>query len=41
MGLQPGEEFEIKLGYKHIRLVHIDDGSSKPEEAEELEAVAS
>jgi hypothetical protein len=20
MGLDPGEEFEIKLGYKHIRL---------------------
>ncbi|NBD33801.1 MAG: AbrB family transcriptional regulator [Cyanobacteria bacterium] len=41
MGLQPGEEFEIKLGYKHIRLVHIDDGSGKAEEAEELEAAAS
>ncbi len=41
MGLEPGEEFEIKLGYKHIRLVHIDDGSSKSEDAEELEAAAS
>jgi bifunctional DNA-binding transcriptional regulator/antitoxin component of YhaV-PrlF toxin-antitoxin module len=28
MGLEPGEEFEIKLGYKHIRLVHINDGSN-------------
>ncbi|ERN41507.1 hypothetical protein KR51_00020870 [Rubidibacter lacunae KORDI 51-2] len=28
MGLKPGDEFEIKLGYKHIRLVHIEgDGS--------------
>ncbi len=24
MGLQPGDEFEIKLGYKHIRLVQLD-----------------
>lgn len=24
MGLQPGDEFEIKLGYKHIHLVQID-----------------
>jgi len=23
MGLQPGDEFEIKLGYKHIRLVQV------------------
>jgi len=34
MGLQPGEEFEIKLGYKHIRLVHLDDGLDKLEDAE-------
>lgn len=34
MGLQPGEEFEIKLGYKHIRLVHLDDGLDKVEDAE-------
>ncbi len=25
MGLQPGDEFEIKLGYKHIRLNQLDD----------------
>ncbi len=25
MGLKPGDEFEIKLGYKHIRLIQIDD----------------
>lgn len=23
MNLQPGDEFEIKLGYKHIRLIHL------------------
>lgn len=41
MGLQPGEEFEIKLGYKHIRLVHIDDPFEVVEEAEEAEEVMS
>lgn len=25
MGLQPGDEFEIKLGYKHIHLRQLDD----------------
>ncbi|MGG6294589.1 AbrB family transcriptional regulator [Leptolyngbya sp. AN02str] len=31
MGLQPGDEFEIKLGYKHIHLVQLDKtkGSTK------------
>jgi AbrB family looped-hinge helix DNA binding protein len=24
MGLEPGEEFEIKLGYKHIHLKQVD-----------------
>ncbi len=24
MGLKPGDEFEIKLGYKHIHLIQID-----------------
>ncbi|MBW4652398.1 MAG: AbrB family transcriptional regulator [Kaiparowitsia implicata GSE-PSE-MK54-09C] len=24
MGLKPGDEFEIKLGYKHIHLVQLD-----------------
>lgn len=24
MGLKPGDEFEIKLGYKHIRLVQVE-----------------
>jgi len=25
MGLQPGDEFEIKLGYKHIQLIKLDE----------------
>jgi bifunctional DNA-binding transcriptional regulator/antitoxin component of YhaV-PrlF toxin-antitoxin module len=24
MGLEPGDEFEIKLGYKHIHLIQVD-----------------
>jgi len=24
MGLKPGDEFEIKLGYKHIHLIQLD-----------------
>lgn len=27
MGLQPGDEFDVKLGYKHIHLVKRDDSS--------------
>ncbi|MEB3181287.1 MAG: AbrB family transcriptional regulator [Nostocaceae cyanobacterium] len=26
MGLKPGDEFEIKLGYKHIHLIQLDTG---------------
>lgn len=26
MGLKPGDEFEIKLGYKHIHLIQLDGG---------------
>lgn len=34
MGLNPGDEFEIKLGYKHIHLKQIgDDGEVAEEEA--------
>ena len=29
MGLQAGDEFEIKLGYKHIHLKQIDEDSEK------------
>ena len=28
MGLKPGDEFEIKLGYKHIRLIQLDGDQS-------------
>jgi len=33
MGLKPGDEFEIKLGYKHIHLIQLD----RDEEGEEQE----
>jgi AbrB family looped-hinge helix DNA binding protein len=29
MGLKPGDEFEIKLGYKHIRLIQLDENQDK------------
>lgn len=29
MGLEPGDEFEIKLGYKHIRLQQLDAESAQ------------
>ncbi|MBE9118928.1 AbrB family transcriptional regulator [Lusitaniella coriacea LEGE 07157] len=35
MGLQPGDEFEIKLGYKHIHLKQLDDDKENSVEAEE------
>lgn len=28
MGLNPGDEFEIKLGYKHIHLIQLDDNKN-------------
>jgi AbrB family looped-hinge helix DNA binding protein len=28
MGLKPGDEFEIKLGYKHIHLIQLDTKKS-------------
>ena len=37
MGLKPGDEFEIKLGYKHIHLIQLDsnkNGSLKDEASE-------
>ncbi|AFY71659.1 transcriptional regulator, AbrB family [Thalassoporum mexicanum PCC 7367] len=30
MGLKPGDEFEIKLGYKHIHLIQLSEGEDKP-----------
>lgn len=35
MGLKPGDEFEIKLGYKHIRLIQI--GSKSPDDSSDDE----
>lgn len=29
MGLKPGDEFEIKLGYKHIHLIQIDSDKAE------------
>ena len=40
MGLKPGDEFDIKLGYKHIHLIQVDgqgnqsNGSAGEDEAE-------
>lgn len=39
MGLQPGDEFEIKLGYKHIHLKQVDSDTAKMSEEEELEPI--
>lgn len=38
MGLKPGDEFEIKLGYKHIHLKQVDMDASEESEDRELEA---
>ena len=38
MNLKPGDEFEIKLGYKHIHLKQIDGESENPLEDEEAMA---
>jgi hypothetical protein len=35
MGLKTGDEFEIKLGYKHIRLVQLDSNGSRSTSADE------
>lgn len=29
MGLKPGDQFEIKLGYKHIRLVQVSEAAEE------------
>lgn len=39
MGLKPGDEFEIKLGYKHIHLIQLDsDKASKNGAVDQSEA---
>jgi AbrB family looped-hinge helix DNA binding protein len=35
MGLKPGDEFEIKLGYKHIHLIQIGESERDSEEDDE------
>ncbi len=38
MGLKPGDEFVIKLGYKHIHLKQIEDDSEVEDSEEALTA---
>jgi bifunctional DNA-binding transcriptional regulator/antitoxin component of YhaV-PrlF toxin-antitoxin module len=35
MGLKSGDEFEIKLGYKHIHLIQVGEGDKKLTEVDE------
>lgn len=37
MGLKPGDEFEIKLGYKHIRLIQLDSSSGEIDDSDDDE----
>ncbi len=37
MGLKPGDEFEIKLGYKHIHLIQVDADKKEVQPDLELE----
>lgn len=37
MGLKPGDEFEIKLGYKHIHLKQVDSDPTKLPEDQDSE----
>lgn len=39
MGLKPGDEFEIKLGYKHIHLKQLDESEQSSGETAEPAAV--
>ncbi|ARV61857.1 AbrB family transcriptional regulator [Nostocales cyanobacterium HT-58-2] len=42
MGLKPGDEFEIKLGYKHIHLIQVDSDKKilqHDEDAEDYEDI--
>ena len=38
MGLKPGDEFEISLGRKHIRLTQIDSDSNEADISEESDS---
>jgi hypothetical protein len=35
MGLKPGDEFEIRLGYKHIRLIQLDGNKTGVTDSDE------
>jgi AbrB-like transcriptional regulator len=35
MNLKSGDEFEIKLGYKHIKLIQLDSNSEKHDEEDD------
>ena len=35
MGLKTGDEFEIKLGYKHIHLIQLDDNQKESAQVDE------
>ena len=35
MGLKPGDEFEIRLGYKHIRLIQLDGDKAEVTDGDE------
>lgn len=37
MGLKPGDEFEIKLGYKHIHLIQVDSDKNGSQSDIDLE----
>lgn len=37
MGLKPGDEFEIKLGYKHIHLIQLDNSDDDDDDDEEMD----
>jgi AbrB family looped-hinge helix DNA binding protein len=37
MNLKPGDEFEIKLGYKHIHLIQLDDDKASRSSMDEDE----
>jgi hypothetical protein len=37
MGLKPGDEFENKLGYKHIHLKQVDSDPTKMSEDQDSE----
>lgn len=38
MGLKPGDEFEIKLGYKHIHLKQVDADPTKMTDDDDVES---